>query len=226
MIKISREARGALFFLLCLILGMPAVSCGPSGSRREIVQRRALSESDQLIKPDATSAERFGFRPAGQSSPGGSRPQNPFRWDTPGQWSESPPTSMRVANLTFGESGEGECYLTAMPGDGGGVEANLNRWRTQMGQPPLSETEIEKLPRKTLLMQPVPFIEIDGDFTPMGASEALKDYRMLGVILSFDRFTLFVKMVGPRDVVESEEENFDTFCRSVRIVGTDDGANP
>lgn len=216
--------RGTLVLPTSIILLVLLAACGRGGEPREITERRVLSERDRTVRLDATAEERFGYA---EASRGPDRPvENPFRWENPGGWEELEPTSMRVANFRFGENGEGECYVTAMPGSGGGTVANLNRWRGQMGLEPWSEEEIAGLPMKTLLGNPAPFADIGGTFTGMGPAgqgeEPKENYRLLGVILSYDMFTLFVKMVGPADLVEKEGEKFDAFCDSLRIVSPRD----
>ncbi|MFV1994492.1 MAG: hypothetical protein ACC661_03565 [Verrucomicrobiales bacterium] len=193
-----------------------AAACEKRGVPREITERRSLSDEDRSVPLETTSSERFGFKSAAAEA----APENPFRWEKPESWTAAEATSMRVANFRFGEDGAGECYLSAMPGAAGGAVANINRWRSQMGLEPASEEEIEALPKKALLGQPAPFASLEGSFKGMGVAEARANYRMLGVILSFPQFTLFVKMVGPGELVRAEEENFDTFCRSLTIVSS------
>ena len=79
-------------------------------------------------------------------------------------------------------------------------------------------------PTVTLLNQEAPFASMDGTFTGMGSAPR-ENYRMLGAILSYDQFTLFVKMTGPVDVVQREEENFNAFCGSLRIVAPGERSN-
>jgi hypothetical protein len=124
---------------------------------------------------------------------------------------------MRDVNFSFGENGEGECYVARLPGAGGGLSANVNRWRKQMGADPLSDEEVFALPKKKLFGQPATFMSVDGDFTGMGASGAQKDYRLLGVILSADTGAIFVKMTGPRKLVEANAAQFDEFVSSLNV---------
>ncbi len=145
-------------------------------------------------------------------------PQNLFTWVTPEGWSEAgfDPTGMRFINLQFGPKGEGECYLSLMSGTGGGLEANVNRWRsTQMGLPPYTPEELEKLPTKPLLNREAVYVDFSGDFKAVGATEAQKDYRLVGLILQAPQFILFVKMTGPKDLVEKNMPAFEQFTQSI-----------
>jgi hypothetical protein len=115
----------------------------------------------------------------------------------------------------MGPSGKSECYVTVLSGPAGGVDANLNRWQEQMGQPPLEATAIQALPRLTVLGREAPFMEATGDFTGMDG-QTQGSSALLGVICPLEDRALFVKMTGPRDEVLAEKENFVAFCESLR----------
>lgn len=151
-----------------------------------------------------------------QSNGSGGDSALPFVWTTPEGWTQQTGAPMRDLSFTFGENGEGECYLSRLPGAGGGLVANVNRWRGQMGQDPLTEEEILALPQKALFGLPGTFVDVSGDFSGMGAGEAKKDYRMLGVILTSEAGAVFVKMTGPADLIAAHEASFDLFCQSLQ----------
>jgi phosphomannomutase len=71
---------------------------------------------------------------------------------------------MRLVDLRFGPNKEGECYISLMPGSAGGLEANVNRWRTQMAQPAYTAEEFAKLPKKPFFNREATFVAFDGDF--------------------------------------------------------------
>lgn len=139
-------------------------------------------------------------------------------WTVPEGWTEVAPDAagMRLVNLTFGPNQEGECYISLMPGPAGGLEANVNRWRTQMGQPPYTAEEIEKLGKKPFFNRDATFVAFDGDFKGFGAEEARTGYRLLGLIHSAEQATIFVKLTGPKALVEENTPAFDAFCQSIR----------
>ena len=215
----STHERLALAGVLLMAFGL--VSCGRG--ERTITETRVLPEQERNVRLDASSRERFGLGDSAANE-GGSAAGNPFRWEKPGGWEEIAPTSMRVANFRLGEGGMGECYLTALPGAGGGMAANINRWRRQMGLEAWTDEEIAALETTTLLNQPAPFAAFDGTFSGMGGAGTKENYRLLGAILSYDQFTLFVKMTGPVDVVRKEEKAFKDFCASLNIVSPGAGA--
>lgn len=189
-------------------------SCNRVEERMEIADTREISSMARKPTMDAPSAARF-FDETKAEAPG--ERQHPLVWTTPEGWTESPPTQMRLIDFKFGPNLEGECYLTAMEGTAGGLAANLNRWRTQMGQAPLTEEEIDKLPRKPLIGAPAHYLSIDGEFKGVGAESGQKDYRMLGIIQQAPELTMFVKMTGPKDLVEKNTAAFEAFCASVQF---------
>lgn len=66
------------------------------------------------------------------------------RWTLPHGWREVAPGSpARLAVFEFDdESGVVSVVLTRFPGDVGGVLANVNRWRTQIGLAPVAEGDL------------------------------------------------------------------------------------
>lgn len=197
-------------------------SCERLTERMEITETREISSYETPAHANIPSSTRF--YDDEQPTPDAQQdPRIPLTWDTPEGWQEAPadPSSgmagMRLINLTFGPNGEGECYFSAMPGDAGGLAANVNRWRGQMGLGELSEEEIKALPTKTFLGRDATYVSLEGDFKAMGASEAKAGYRMIGLVQPAPQFTLFVKMTGPRELVTANEAAFEQFCQSISV---------
>src|SRR3954469_20730083 len=88
--------------------------------------------------------------PSGHPDIGGSAQQSQqspqLTWKTPEGWTESPPGEMRVASFKIsGKDGrQADLSIVPLSGGGGGDIANVNRWRGQVGLPPLSPEEIKK----------------------------------------------------------------------------------
>jgi hypothetical protein len=122
---------------------------------------------------------------------------------------------MRSVTYSPSENSPAECYVAVLGGSAGGVEANINRWRQQMGRTPLSPAEIDSLPKIQVLGQACPLVEISGSYTGMGG-EQHQDYMMLGVVCSLPSSSVFVKMIGPEAEVRAERDNFVVFCESLR----------
>ena len=187
---------------------------------------REISTHARKAVPDIPSATRF-YADAEEEPAKTPNVRDFLAWTVPPGWQEVPPDAagMRLLNLTFGPNGEGECYISFMPGSAGGLEANVNRWRTQMGQPPYTPEELAQLSTKPFLGREATYVAFDGDFKGFGAEQAKQGYRLLGVIHSASQATMFVKLTGPKALVEENSAAFDAFCQSIRP-NTPEAPNP
>jgi hypothetical protein len=202
-------------------------SCKRVTERMEITESREISELARPAHPEVPSALRFRDdrpepEPEPEVPPMAEASPLPLVWDTPEGWTKdtrpSPlPDIIKLVGMRFGEQGEGECSFLAVRGGAGGLEANVNRWRAQMGLPAMTTEELGKLPTKKFLNRDAVFVSIDGDFKNMGDTEARKDYRLLALLQPAPEFTLFVKMTGPRELVAANEAAFDQFCQSISV---------
>lgn len=194
--------RWALHLFCCSVL-LIQPSCKRLGERVEITSKREVSAYESKPKLFAYSNERFG--------------NDPLTWDTPEGWTQAERTQMRPVNLKFGKEQEGECYLSMLPGGAGGVPANVNRWRGQMGQPELTDEEIASLPRRNLMGIEGVFVSADGNYTNVGQTTASPDQRLIGIIAEVGEMGLFVKMVGPKALVEENTAKFEAFVASLKL---------
>ncbi|TLD70151.1 hypothetical protein FEM03_13230 [Phragmitibacter flavus] len=189
----------------------------------EITEVREISTYAPAPTPFVTSAQRFGDTAETETAPGtGMPPEDLFSFATPEGWSVAPAASgpmagMRLVDMRFGPNGEGECFLSMMPGAAGGFEANLNRWRGQMGLPAYTAEELAALPKREMFGQEATYVDFEGTFTNVGAAAPLEGYRMIGLIQQTPKFTLFVKMTGPKALVEANQEAFMEFAQSIGL---------
>jgi hypothetical protein len=198
--------------------GLLSASCDRLGERVAITESREISTYASKPKVDIPSATRF-FDDAKEDPQQRPDFRSLLTWTIPDGWSENTtpdPMGMRLLDLRFGPGKEGECYISLMPGSAGGLEANVSRWRTQMGQPAYTPDEIAQLPKKPFFNREATFVAFDGDFKGFGAEAAKTGYRMLGLIHSADQATIFVKLIGPKALVEQNAAAFDAFCQSIK----------
>lgn len=112
--------------------------------------------------------------------------------------------SFAVKDETFGNL---DISVTAFPGDVGGLYANLNRWRSQLGLAPASPEELEAgLTRLTIDSKEAVFARFSG---PNGTG--------LHVILEHAGDSWFIKLSGAEPLAMREKENFLNFARSFRF---------
>jgi len=200
-----------------------ATACAPP-ERMEIQEARTTRGLPTTLQAGITSTQRFGSS-KGQASATQAPMENPFRFTLPEGWAELEPTQMRVINLRPAGNPDLECALTVLPGDGGGLTANINRWRDQMGLGPIGDEEVAGMPRASLLGEAATIVDLRGDYTGMG-SVAREDWGLLGLVLTTERFTLFVKMTGPGELVSAERPGFELFSGSLRAVFPGDESDP
>lgn len=201
---------------MLVVLPALALSCAPQAGIKTITKTRVVSAPAQATPLTASSAERFGYQSAEPAQRQSS--QGDFAWDTPPTWKEKPASGMRLASFTAGPADEAECYVIQMNADGGGLAANINRWREQMGQEPLSEDELAALPQLEMLGRKGTLVEIAGEYTAMSGQPA-PGFMMLGVVCLLDDSSIFVKMTGPEAAVRAESDHFKAFCASLRLAG-------
>ena len=133
-----------------------------------------------------------------------------FSWKKPESWIPSSGSSMRLAsfNIPYSE-GSGDLSVIQLGGTGGGVEANVNRWRRQLSLEPQSLSEIEKeMIEKRGGMGVYNIIQINNEEM---------DSAFLCAILPAGNQTLFVKLSAKPHGIREIETDFILFCSSLII---------
>lgn len=195
-------------FSFCFI-----IACNNQDSPRPA--SRVLGVSRTEPRPAAmTEAQRFGLDAA--PTPAETRPQAQFNFDLPEGWSFGPQRPMRDLTVLITGAPEIECYVMTLNGDGGGIEANINRWREQMGLPPMLKGDLDKLGKIQILGASGVLVEMSGDYVGMDSTKRA-DQKFLGVICSLKERTVFVKMIGPAAQVSAQREKFLQFVKSLRL---------
>lgn len=98
---------------------------------------------------------------------------------------------------------------------GGGIDANLQRWRGQFRLDPESSPETEAVDVDGLAGQ---WIDLRGTYTAgVGADAGPKeDWRLLGAAVPLTPRDLYVKLTGPRDAVAEIRDAVRDFVRGGR----------
>jgi hypothetical protein len=138
-------------------------------------------------------------------------------WSVPARWLDQPPRPMRVATYSVparagGEAGE--CAVFAFgPGQGGTVDANIQRWSAQFeGSPPP-----ERAPRQVSGLA-VHRVQISGTYLggPTTTSPGKRPgYRLLGAIVEAREGLVFFKLTGPAATVTAAQAEFDALLASL-----------
>ncbi len=162
--------------------------------------------------PDISSAAA-GSMPAASAS---ALPQ--LTWKTPDGWTEVPPSEMRVASfkVTAADGKSADVSVIPLPGLAGSDDANVNRWRGQVGLSPVSADELKKSAEDvTAAGQPAQLYDLAGQNPGSGDTE-----RILGVIQHRDDMAWFFKMTGDAGLVEQQKPAFVTFLKSLNFAAT------
>ena len=159
--------------------------------------------------PDISSA------PAAPGFAASASAQPQLTWQTPEGWTEVPPGEMRVASFKIqGQNGkQADVSVIPLPGLPGSDEANVNRWRGQVGLSPVSPDELKKSAESVEVGgQPAQLYDIAGQ-NP-GSGDAT---RILGVIQHRPDAVWFFKMTGDADLAEQQKPAFVAFLKSVKF---------
>jgi hypothetical protein len=144
-------------------------------------------------------------------------PTNPASWTKPDSWTEKALSEMRLGSFEVaGANGESaDVSITAFPGDAGGLDSNVNRWREQVHQPALESEQLAQSWQEEAV-DGVPTIIVDVQ-SPSGAEKAS---AILGSVMRTADRTWFVKMTGPPELLKAQKDNFLHFVRSFHFPST------
>jgi hypothetical protein len=127
---------------------------------------------------------------------------------------------MRLATYSVAPGGECGVYFFGS-GQGGGVEANLERWIGQFlqadGKPSKGAAKIAK---RTIHGWQLTTVDVSGAYTGMGGpgaqgGSAMPGYRMLGAIVEGPQGSIFFKFTGPEKTVAANQAAFDKMLDSL-----------
>ena len=145
-------------------------------------------------------------------TPAAAAPDKPA-WTVPAGWQEGELAQFLVARYVITGTGNATASVNVsqLDGTGGGLLPNLNRWRTQLGQPPLTDADTAQLP----------------SFDAGGARAVLCDFtgtdartrqpaRLVGVVLPLNGQTWFYKLMGEPALVGQQKDALIKFVQSAQ----------
>lgn len=132
------------------------------------------------------------------------------QWQAPSSWQAKDPGQVRKGSWDIpGDDGSiADMSVTVFPGDVGGDLANINRWRNQLGLPPVEEADLNQL------MQ---HVDLSGGHAHVVFLESADGQAILGAILPQGNGTWFFKMQGPRSVVANQRQPFSDFLQTIQF---------
>jgi len=134
-----------------------------------------------------------------------------FTWEKPASWIPAEGSAMRLASFEIPYSiGSGDLSIMELGGDGGGLEANVNRWRGQIGLDPLTKLEIND--------------EAENGVSKLGNYQLFqlinlekKESAFLAAVFPLESRTLFIKLTASVEGILEIEKDFKAFCSSMKF---------
>jgi hypothetical protein len=145
-----------------------------------------------------------------------------LRWTAPAGWKTEAAQPMRAATYSVapaaGDKAGGECGVYFFgAGQGGSVEANLDRWKGQFRTPD-GKPAVAQVAKRTTGGLTITTIDVSGDYSGMGgplaAGRAVPGYRLLGAIVEGRGGNVFVKFTGPAKTIAANAPKFQQLLTS------------
>ena len=134
-------------------------------------------------------------------------------WTVPAGWQEGELAQFLIARYVI--KGDGAATATVnvsqLAGDGGGLLANVNRWRQQLGVTPITEADLAKLATIDAAGAKATLVEISGTNPRFG-----RPARLVGVVLPLGGQTWFYKLTGDAGVVAAQKAALIQFVQSAK----------
>jgi hypothetical protein len=144
------------------------------------------------------------------------------KWIAPAGWKSEAPRPMRAATYTVaaaaGDTTSAECGVYFFgAGQGGSVEANLERWAGQFTDPGGGAAK-PRIVKRQLHGLAATTIDVSGAYSglggPLGSGHAVAGYRLLGAIVEAPGGNIFVKFSGPAKTVAANQPKFEQLLTS------------
>jgi hypothetical protein len=131
-------------------------------------------------------------------------------WTVPAGWQSVSAGQFLVAKFKInGPNGDtADVNVSSSAGDGGGLAANVNRWRGQLGLQPMDEisTMTFEVPGGQAQL-----VDLNGN-----DAESKKPSEIVGVVVTLPGQTWFYKLMGDSSVVAAQRANFTQFVKTVQ----------
>ena len=133
-------------------------------------------------------------------------------WTIPSGWQPLPPSQFLLAEFSVaGTNGaKADVNVAELGGTGGGVLANVNRWRGQLGLGAAGENDLPQMTQS---------LDVPGgkatlvDFAGVDAQTGAQE-RLVGVIVPQNGQTWFYKLMGDQQTVAQRKDAFIKFIQS------------
>jgi len=145
------------------------------------------------------------------------------RWTAPDGWANEGSRPMRAATYRIapaaGDKASAECGVYFFgPGQGGTVDANLERWKGQF-KDSNGKVAAAQIAKRTVHGLTITTIDTAGEYSGMGgpmaaSSSTVQGYRLLGAIVAGSGGNIFVKLTGPAKTIAANQQKFEQLLAS------------
>jgi hypothetical protein len=154
-----------------------------------------------------------GAMPAGHPQVAGASGENFSggpNWKIPATWKQMQPGQMVIASYRASKDGAtADVSVSSFDGPTGGLLANVNRWRGQVGLAPIDENDLATQVKTVDLSDGSKGSVVDVTGTSPRTGKAA---RLYGLIVSRGQQMWFYKILGDSNVIESEKANLVEFA--------------
>jgi len=189
------------------LLGVLAALCG-CNDRESVKVRRVAKGEPQGPVPEATPP----MAPPSSSGETGITDQ------PPASWQRQPPSPLRKLSYLISEPDGTRCEvsLVTLGGGAGGILENVNRWRGQLGLPPLDDASLQKelKPPLTIALGKVLIVDFTGS---PEKGDPSRDGRIIAGILDRGNETVFFKLRGNPALTGKSQGDFVKWISTVRF---------
>lgn len=146
--------------------------------------------------------------------------------EAPAAWNKVDPR-FNVIEVEFSipkEEGDDQNGRLTISVSGGGVEGNIERWKSQFSSPDGGAAEEPKVDEIEVSGMKAHIVDLKGSFAdrpggPNSPPTVRENYRMLGAILETESAGMyFFKLYGPAKTMEAHADGFRKFIESIKIV--------
>ncbi len=150
-----------------------------------------------------------------------------LEWTPPAGWKSQGSQPLRAATYLVGpaagDTSAAECGVYFFgAGQGGSVEANLDRWKGQFRTPD-GKPANGRVARRSAAGLTITTLDIAGTYSGLGgplasSARAAPGYRLLGAIVQGPGGNIFVKFTGPARTIAANQQKFEQLLTSFRAV--------
>jgi hypothetical protein len=146
---------------------------------------------------------------------------------TPDGWRQAPGGSpMRVAEFTLpradGDAEDAQLVVYYFGGQGGSVDANIQRWVGQMQQPDgKPSSAVAKKQTRTVNGLAVTLVDVAGTYVAgmapgAAAQHDQQHFRLRAGVVETPKGPYFIKLTGPEKTVARWDRAYDQFINSIK----------